>query len=302
MRCAYCRPAAGNGHNRNPSTLTVGEIEALVLHLVSRHGLRKVRLTGGEPTSRPDLIEIIDRLARIDGLAEVVMTTNGLKLARLASALADAGLHRVNVSLDSLDPPTFRQITGVDGLPHVLAGIDAATNAGLTPVKLNTVVLRGRNHDELPAMVRFATDRGLEIRFIELMPMGPFADNWSQGYVSATEMRKIVDPVVDRWQPLPQGTASAKRFRVRLTNGQTATVGFVTAMSCNFCVSCDRVRIAADGAYYPCLMNQATGNLATALRPLPIPAKIDHILQDGLLGKALHHPRTGSAVMTLIGG
>ena len=204
MRCSYCRPDWLR-NCRKASDLTPEEIEVVARHLVQRHGVRKVRLTGGDPTARPDLLEIIQRLASIKGLCDLAMTTNGLTLERMASRYADAGLKRVNVSLDSLDRDRFASITGVDGLERVLAGIDAAQEAGLTPLKINTVVLRGENEEKLPSLVRFAADRGVSIRFIELMPMGPMADQWGDRYVSAAEVRaRLSDSLVTEWQELPQ--------------------------------------------------------------------------------------------------
>ena len=152
MRCCYCRPEVPEEEQAS-SLLSTEEIGCLVRHLVTRHGLAKVRLTGGEPTARPDLLEIIRRLAAIDGLGELAMTTNGLSLARQAARLADAGLRRVNISLDSLSRRNFARITGVDGLDRVLAGIDAAKTAGLLPIKLNAVVVGGVNDHELPALI-----------------------------------------------------------------------------------------------------------------------------------------------------
>ncbi len=214
MRCCYCRPE-GAGHEHVSTSLSADEIVSLVRHLVVRHGLTKVRLTGGEPTDRPDLPEIVRRLAAIEGLVELAMTTNGLSLARQAAALADAGLRRVNISLDSLNPHTFARITGTDGLDRVLAGIDAAQAAGLLPVKLNAVVVGGVNDGELPALVRFAAERGLEIRFIELMPMGPLAGRWEERFVAADAMRERLADTVVSWTPFSTGVEPARRFSAR---------------------------------------------------------------------------------------
>jgi cyclic pyranopterin phosphate synthase len=299
MRCVYCRPAAYTGDV--DGLLSPAEIETFVGHLVRTHGLKKVRLTGGEPTTRPDLLDIVRRLHSALGLSGLAMTTNGLTLARDAAALVDAGLSRVNVSLDSLDVERFRSITGVDGLRRVLAGIDAARKAGLSPVKLNTVVVRGENDAELGDLVKFAASEGLEIRFIELMPMGPLAGEWQRRFVSENEMRESMCDTVLSWEPLSYEGGAARRYRARLGN-HVATVGFITAMSCNFCAHCDRIRIAADGSYYPCLMDVPAGNLLRALRPAFDPAGFDRILAEGLRCKAAEHPATGAAVMTALGG
>lgn len=274
----------------------------MVRHLVECHGLQKVRLTGGEPTVRPDLLEIIAKLKSIHGLAELAMTTNALTLARQASDLAGAGLSRVNISLDSLDAQRFACITGVDGLPRVMAGIDAAARAGLAPIKLNTVVVRGENDHELPELLQFAATRALEIRFIELMPMGPLADRWADRFVPESEMRDRLAGVMDVYMPLEHGSSAARRYRVALRSGQHATVGFITAMSCNFCAACDRIRIGADGTLYPCLMDRPAGSLLDTIRPQFDPGRFDRFLFDALAAKRDVHPAVGAGVMLHIGG
>jgi len=301
MRCTYCRP---NVIKDMPGAqrMTPAGIEAMVRHLVQRRALRKVRLTGGEPTVRRDLLEIIERLAGIDGLNDLAMTSNGLTLVRDAGALRRAGLKRINISLDSLDPATFEKMTGVPGPDRVLAGIDAARDAGLTPIRLNTVVLAGDNDAELPELVRFAAARGLEIRFIELMPMGPLADHWTQRYVPESAMRDRLNPIVRAWRPLDQGHDSARRFVVDLDDGSRATIGFITPMSCNFCAACDRLRLTAAGDVYPCLMDRPRGNVMPALTPRFDPLHFEELLRAALQAKAPEHPATGYTTMTVLGG
>jgi len=251
MRCTYCRPKVIKdmpGEQR----MTPAGIEAMVRHLVQRWALRKIRLTGGEPTARRDLLEIIERLAGIDGLDDLAMTSNGLTLVRDAGPLRRAGLKRINISLDSLDPATFERMTGVPGPDRVLAGIDAARDAGLDPIRLNTVVLAGDNDAEIPDLVRFASQRDLEIRFIELMPMGPLADQWEARYVPEPVMHRRLDPIVAHWRPLHQGHDSARRYHLHLDDGRDVTVGFITPMSCNFCDACNRLRLTAAGDAATC--------------------------------------------------
>ena len=301
MRCTYCRPDwLRKGGDANQ--LTASEIESVVRHLVSRHGLSKVRLTGGDPTARPDLMEIMTRLGAVDGIDDLAMTTNGLSLSRFAADYAAAGLQRLNVSLDSLDPARFERMTGIDGLARVRRGIDAAIDAGLEPLRLNTVVLAGENDAELPDLVRFAAARGLEIRFIELMPMGPLADQWADRYVPESRMRARIDPIVETWRPLEQGHDSARRFALRLDDGSPATVGFITPMSCNFCAACNRLRLTSDGKIYPRLMDEPRGSFLEAVRPSFDPECFDRVLARALEAKADEHPARGVAVMTTIGG
>lgn len=300
MRCIYCRPAT-MAAQQGPM-LSVSEIGQLVRHLVDAHGLRKVRITGGEPTSRADLLDIIRELRSIPGLAQIAMTTNGLTLLRQAPAMVEAGLDRVNVSLDSLDSAPFTRITGVNGLHRVLGGIDAAQRAGLTPVRLNTVVVRGENDHELPDLLLLAAKRGLEIRFIELMPMGPLADRWRERFVPESEMRATLGRMVEDFIPLEHGHAAARRYRVTLRDGRQTTLGFITAMSCDFCAACNRIRIAADGSVYPCLMDHPAGSLMDLVRPRFDPGAIDAFLAQALAGKRAVHPSSGAGVMIRIGG
>lgn len=301
MRCTYCRPEV-MADRSSQETMPPDVIERVVRHLVERWGLTKVRLTGGEPTARADLRQIIQRLSGIGQLRDLAMTTNGLTLARDAQALRQAGLRRLNVSLDSLRPQVFHRMTGVPGPERVVAGIDQAMRAGFDPIRLNTVVLAGENDDELPDLVRFAAARGLDIRLIELMPMGPLADRWAERYVPESVMRQRLESIAGHWAPMPQGHDSARRYRVRLDDGRWATVGFITPMSCNFCAQCDRIRMTAAGDVYPCLMDQPQGSIAHAIRPVFDPDALDHALWQALSRKKAEHPVEGFAQMTILGG
>ncbi|MEM9346072.1 MAG: GTP 3',8-cyclase MoaA [Planctomycetota bacterium] len=301
MRCTYCRPET----DLNPSNelrLSPSEIEAIVRHLADQHGLTKVRLTGGDPTVRPDLIEIIERIAMIEGIDDLAMTTNGLTLPMMAHRYKQAGLRRINISLDTLDRERFATITGVDGLDRVVRGIDAAIDSGLYPIKINTVVVRGQNDRQLDRLVRFAADRGLVVRFIELMPMGPLKANWHDRYVPETEMRHRLSLTMGFCERLPQGHDAATRYRVTLASGQAATIGFITPMSCNFCADCNRLRLAADGSIYPCLMDRSAGSLLPALRPEFNGDLANRLLSDALACKQPEHPAFGPSVMKSIGG
>lgn len=301
MKCTYCRPTwLRNGSASGD--LSVDEIGNLVSFLVEEHGLRKVRLTGGDPTARPDLLEIIERVASVPGLQDLAMTTNGLTLASRARDYASAGLRRVNVSLDSLDRRTFHRMTGVDGLGRVLNGLEAALDAGLFPLRLNTVVMRDHNEDHLVDLIEYAARIGADIRFIELMPMGPLASQWAERYVPEAEMRQRLETSLTGWDPILQEADSARRFRVTTPAGRRAVVGFITPMSCNFCGACNRIRVAADGEFFPCLMDQPAGSLLPGLRPTFDPALLNRLLDLGLRGKSPEHPVQGFVTMTHIGG
>jgi GTP 3',8-cyclase len=301
MRCTYCRPKVMDETDKG-GAMPPATIERVVRHLVRRWGVTKVRLTGGEPTARPDLIEIIRRISGIDGLEDLAMTTNGLTLPHQAAALRQAGLHRLNVSLDSLRPHTFERMTGVRGPDRVLEGIRAALSVGLAPLKLNTVVLAGENEAELPELVRFAAEHDVEIRFIELMPMGPLADQWADRYVPEATMRRRLERIVLDWRPLEQGHSSARRFEVLLDDGRRTTVGFITPMSCNFCAACNRLRLTSNGDVYPCLMDRPRGNILSAVAPQFDAERFDQALMDALQAKAPEHPINGFTTMTVLGG
>ncbi|MBX2852586.1 MAG: GTP 3',8-cyclase MoaA [Phycisphaeraceae bacterium] len=301
MRCTYCRPTTYN-NPRDEERLSTSEIEQIVRHLAEHHGLTKVRLTGGDPTSRPDLIKIIKHIALITGITDLAMTTNGLTLARMARRYHEAGLTRVNISLDTLDPNRFAALTGVDGLHRVMRGIESAIDAGLTPIKLNTVVVRGQNDQDLVDLVRFAARPGVEIRFIELMPMGPLADVWHERYLPAEQIKDRLREAMGFEAHYAQGHDAASRYRVKLHTGGHATVGFITPMSCNFCADCNRIRLAADGQIYPCLMDKPAGSLLPALRPGFDSSLVDALLRQALSHKQAEHPMFGQAIMTTIGG
>lgn len=301
MRCVYCRPV-GIGNDSLSGLMSPREFEQVVRHLVESHGLSKVRLTGGEPTARSDILQIVRRIAGIRGIQDLAMTTNGLTLPRLARPLREAGLRRVNISLDSLEPKRFADMTGVDGLERVKQGIDAALQAELRPVKLNTVVVRGQNDQELPDLIRFAAEKDLEIRFIELMPMGPLADQWKHRYVCADEMRRTIAPHVLVSQDQVRDASAARLVRAVLPDGRIARYGFITPMSCPFCDLCNRIRISAEGALFPCLMDRPKANLMSAIRPHFDPEAFDAILFDALESKQEEHPSTGFIPMIQIGG
>jgi cyclic pyranopterin phosphate synthase len=264
-------------------------------------GVRKVRLSGGDPTSRSDLADILVSLSAIDGLDDLCMTTHGLTLVSHAADFVSAGLGRVNISLDTLDADRFARMTGVRGLERVLLGIDAARSAGLS-VKINTVVIRGENDHELVDLVRFAADRDVEIRFIELMPMGPLQAKWAERYVPEQDMRGALASLDANWTPLPRKQDSARRFALDLPDGKRARVGFITPMSCNFCSDCSRLRITSDGAVYPCLMDAPTANILPALRPAFDADRLDEILAAAMTSKQPEHPHDGYGIMTHIGG
>ena len=251
LRCFYCRPAKEGAatyvHRLTPDAF-VRVVRAFV-----RLGVRRVRLTGGEPMLRRDLECIVEGISALPGIQDLSLSTNGYLLERRAQRLRDAGLGRVNVSLDSLDGARFRNITRTGRLGRVLAGIDAALAAGLAPVKLNMVVLRGVNDDEIPAMLAFAAARGLELRFIETMPLGTPGRDAMARHVPAAEILERVRALAGHELLPAVSTAGAGPARCYHLGASGATVGVIAAVSRHFCAACNRVRLSAAGDLLLCL-------------------------------------------------
>jgi cyclic pyranopterin phosphate synthase len=263
LRCTYCRPDEGHSHGPREAVLTFEELERVVA-VFARLGVRKLRLTGGEPTVRAGVVELTGRLARIPGIEQVVMTSNGLRLPELAAPLAAAGLVGVNVSLDTLDPARFAQVTGGGQLERVVAGVDAAVAAGLV-VKLNAVALRGVNHDEVAALCQFAWARGATMRFIEHMPMSGGALYATAQQVTAAELRaaaSALGPLV----PAPAGRDPGPARTYWVGGDPARTVGFISAMTEHFCDACNRVRLTASGDLHACLGHDDAVSLRELVR------------------------------------
>jgi cyclic pyranopterin phosphate synthase len=258
LRCTYCMPAEGLPWLPTPELLTDDEMVRLITVAASL-GVRTVRLTGGEPLIRPGLPGLVARLA---GIVELSLTTNGLGLTRLAQPLADAGLRRVNVSMDSLRPKRFLELTRRDRHDEVVAGMAAAAAAGLKPVKVNTVLMRGVNDDETVDLLDWCLERGYELRFIEQMPLDP-QHAWDRALMVTAE--EILEQLSTRHTltPVERGSAPAE---VWLVDGGPARVGVVGSVTRPFCGTCDRLRLTADGQLRNCLFAREESDLRTALR------------------------------------
>jgi GTP 3',8-cyclase len=249
LRCAYCMPEAEYAWLPRQDILRFEEMGRLV-DVFADLGVDRVRLTGGEPLVRKGLPELVRILAAIPRLRDLAMTTNGVLLAESAQALRDAGLHRMTVSLDTLRPDRFRELTRTDALERVLAGIDAAAGAGFSSLKIDTVVLRGTNDDELPDLLEAGKTWGAEVRFIEYMDVGG-ATRWTRERV--VSRREILETLARRYGPaMPIAeTSSAPAQRFRLPDG--TVFGIIASTTAPFCASCDRSRLTADGLWYLCL-------------------------------------------------
>lgn len=260
LRCIYCMPPEGVALHEHDDMLTFEEIVAVVT-AGAELGIRKVRLTGGEPLVRLGLCDLVRALSRIDGIQDLSLSTNGTLLREYAAVLKAAGLRRVNISLDSLKPERYRQITGLGSLADALDGIQAAREADLTPIKINTVVMRGVNDDELRDIAALARSRGWSIRFIEKMPL---AGN-EAGYVSSADVRRQLD-CLGRLVPesAEAQNGPAKCYRL---SGTAGSIGFISPMSEPFCSTCNRLRLTSTGVLRPCLLSDVGAvDLRAALR------------------------------------
>ncbi|MFH0941923.1 MAG: GTP 3',8-cyclase MoaA [Chloroflexota bacterium] len=262
LRCVYCMPSQGIDLISHHDILTYEEIYT-VARAAAELGVKKIRITGGEPLVRLGLSDLVRILGSIEGIDDISLTTNGILLGRYADGLKSAGLKRVNVSLDTLRPERFERITGSNCLEQVLAGITAARQAGLEPVKLNTVVLGGLNDDEIIDFGRKTINEGWHVRFIERMSFYAEDSSASQ-FVSANEVRQRLE-TLGKLEPCSPGAGNgpAKYFRFA---GASGSVGFITAVSEHFCFNCNRLRLTADGKLRLCLMSEEEIDLKQPLR------------------------------------
>ncbi len=264
LRCSYCMPAEGLDWLPNTDVLTDDEVVRLIDIAVTRLGVRQIRFTGGEPLIRRGFPDIVARTAALDPRPRIAVTTNGIGLERVAPALAAAGLDRVNVSLDTVRADTFKTITRRDRFADVVRGLRAAHVAGLAPVKVNAVLLRGHNDDQAPELLRWCIEQGYELRFIEQMPLDA-QHGWSRELmITADEIFASLETSFDLTpHPDERGSAPAELF---LVNGGPATVGVIASVTRPFCGDCDRVRLTADGQVRNCLFAREESDLRTPLR------------------------------------
>ncbi len=265
LRCAYCMPAEGLDWLPKPELLTDDELVRAVGVAVAMLGIREVRFTGGEPLLRRGLPGIVERVAGLLPRPEISLTTNGIGLDRLAGPLRAAGLDRINVSLDTLSRETFVQLARRDRLDDVLAGLKAAASAGMTPVKVNAVLMRGVNDQEAPALLRFCLEHGYQLRFIEQMPLDA-QHGWRRAeMVTADEVLAALSTefTLTPDDPAGRGSAPAECF---LVDGGPERVGIIGSVTRPFCGACDRIRLTADGQLRNCLFATAESDLRTPLR------------------------------------
>jgi cyclic pyranopterin phosphate synthase len=262
LRCTYCMPHDFAAWLPSKDLLSTDELIEIIEVAVSQ-GIDEIRLTGGEPMLRPDIVEIVARISSIKNAPKLSMTTNGLVLAKLAKPLVDAGLRRINISLDTLDREVFKKMTHRDRIDDVFAGIAAAKEAGLLPVKINTVLLRGVNDGEAVSLLKWALAEDLNLRFIEQMPLDA-GGIWNREQLITAD--EIFAQLSEHYELTPveyRGSAPAEEF---LINGGPATVGIIGSVSRPFCGACDRIRITSDGQLRSCLFSMTETDLRSILR------------------------------------
>ncbi len=259
LRCSYCIPDGFHDFEEPDNWLTFEEIERVV-RAFAELGVRRIRLTGGEPLTRRNLPDLARKLAAIPGVEDLSLSTNGTRLSKLATSLREAGVHRLNVSLDSLRPDVFKSITR-GNLDKVIQGLMAAKAAGFSPIKINMVVLRGVNDGEVEDMVEFCLEHGFTLRLIETMPMGDTGRKAVNDFVSLQDVR---ERLASRYDLLPTVVLGGGPARYYAIAGTQLKLGFITPISQHFCATCNRVRVSADGTIYLCLGQEDS----VALRPL----------------------------------
>ena len=287
LRCSYCMPAEGLEWLPTDEVLTDDEVVRLIDIAVHHLGVREVRFTGGEPLVRRGLVDIVRRTTALDPRPETSITTNALGLERTAVALAAAGLDRVNVSLDTIRREDFLTITRRDRFDDVVAGLEAAAAAGLGPVKVNAVLLRGINDAQAPELLRWCIERGYELRFIEQMPLDA-QHGWRRDtMITADEIFASLEPAFDLTPAEePRGSAPAELF---LVDGGPATVGVIASVTRPFCGDCDRVRLTADGQVRNCLFAREESDLRGALRDGASDQELADRWRVAMLGKRPGH-------------
>jgi len=277
LRCVYCMP---EDMTVRPTAEMMQDDEVIQLvHLFARLGFDKIRLTGGEPTVRARVVDLVRQIASTPGIRTLTMTTNGVLLSKLARPLAEAGLKRVNVSLDTLDPARFRRVTRWGSLDQVWQGILAAEEAGLTPVKLNAVVVRGYNESDVVDMARLTLERPWQVRYIEMMPFGGATDLQQNQVVKAEEMLQRITQALGPVEVVNNGELDGEAQIYRLP-GAKGELGFISSVTAPFCSACTRARLTADGRLRLCLLRDKEVDLLT---PLRAGATLDE-LRDLILG------------------
>jgi cyclic pyranopterin phosphate synthase len=305
LRCTYCMPETGIPQKEHADILSLEEILTIV-KAVTPLGIRKIRLTGGEPLIRKGVVDLIHRISEVPGIEDISLTTNGILLGKMAGDLKKAGLSRVNISLDTLNADKYKEITRIGKIDDVLNGIHAAVQAGLNPVKINTVVIKGFNDQELGKLAALTQKLPIHVRFIELMPIGESSDKALETYIPAKEVRALLEQKVKLTKV--QGIKGGGPAVYYEMPGALGTVGFIGALSEHFCNACNRLRLTADGKLRPCLQKSTEFDLKAVLRQGGQEEEIRQIFLQTIFNKPKEHnmelERWGeqARIMSQIGG
>lgn len=286
LRCVYCMPEAMT-FRPNAELMQDDEVIALV-RLFANLGFDKFRLTGGEPTVRAHVVELVRQMAALPGVGRLSMTTNGVLLSRLAQPLKEAGLQRVNISLDSLDPKKFHRLTRWGSLDDVWAGIEAADAAGLTPIKLNAVIVRGYNDADVAPLARLTMEHPWQVRFIEMMPFATINEFQTSQVITADEMKAQIEATLGPLEIANDGKLDGEAMLFRLPGAQ-GDVGFISSVTNPFCASCTRARLTADGRLRLCLLREGEVDLLTPLRGGATLEDLRQLVLDGIWLKPWGH-------------
>lgn len=286
FRCVYCMPAVGMTFQPREEILTDEEL-IRVLRLCTELGFTKFRLTGGEPTVRPHLVDLVKEMKALPGVEEISMTTNALLLSYMAEKLRAAGLDRINVSLDTLDPEKFKLMTRGGRLDLVWAGLEAAEQAGLDPIKINAVVLKGHNDHEVHSLAELTLTRPWEMRFLEMMPMEGVGTVYDENLITSEETKARLEEVYGPLEPLPSSPSDPARLWQ--IPGALGTIGFISPISAPFCAHCNRVRLTADGKLRLCLLRNDEVDLRELVRSGASDEEIRRTLLAGIWRKPWGH-------------
>ncbi len=303
FRCVYCMPA--DMVFQNKSYLLQDDELLRLVRIATTVGFDRVRLTGGEPTVRPNLVNLVAGIAAMPGIREIAMTTNAMRLEKLAEPLARVGLKRVNISIDTLDAERFHKITRFGKLEQVWRGILAAERAGLNPIKLNAVIVRGYNEDDIVDLAKLTLDHDWDMRFIEMMPVGSISDFQIDSVVPVAEMKLRIESALGPLETLDwDGHNPSRPYRLP---GGAGTIGFISSVTQPFCAGCDRMRLSADGHLRLCLLRDDEVDLLTPLRAGASDEELRELMAGGVTNKPwghglAEHVVAESRVMSQIGG
>jgi cyclic pyranopterin phosphate synthase len=299
LRCIYCMPKEGISLIGHDDILSYEELLRIACIAVKK-GITKIRITGGEPLARKGVVQFVSALSGIQGIQDLSMTTNGILLSPAAQPLRSAGLKRLNISLDSLNPDKYTMITRGGDINRIIAGIKSAQEAGFSPIKINVVVIRGINDDEITSFAKLSMEKNLQVRFIEYMPVG-MENGWEkERFVSAEEIRqriKTIGPLLEL--PSDNGSGPAQMYAIEGAQGR---LGFISALSDHFCATCNSLRLTPDGKLRTCLFSDAEVDLKTKVRQGCSDDALADIINEAIISKPRKHHATEQVFKKCIRG